>query len=466
MTDPLTDPATGPVTGTSTNAAIERPAAEDLPRAVMRAGWPRLVPAHRTDGDDLPVGAPFLVDALPLGAGRWLAVVADDRWRTYPVPLVADGADVRRATVGDGIAEALVALLTRGSRREGPFVVTAWHGEPAHGERPVTVDQTNESVVVGERAVVKWSFVAEPGPHPAPTVLAELERSRFAGTPRPWGFVEWRPGGGAAPRLLASVAAYLSDVTDGWSWAVDDLRAAVEQGSPEPVVESGTSTGELVAQLHLATAGHARPAAPEEVADWRAGAEADLERALAVSGGPAHSLLAGHRNRLLSSLAAGWDEAGARDVLVTRVHGDLHVGQLLRRPAAGSSGRHRYVVTDFDGNPVVAPESRLALRPAALDVAGMVQSLQHVALVLRHHEPHHDAAAVATMAHAMQEAFLAGYRATTAGAGLRGLLEPALLRPFRLQQVCREFVYAATHLPRWEYVPLAALPMLLDEADA
>jgi maltokinase len=446
-------------------AAVGPRDAIDLPRAVARSGWPSLVPPHRADGDDLPAGAPVLVDALPLGPAAWLTVVADDRRRTYPVPLVVDGSGVRRARTGEGTAEALIGLLAGGSRREGAFVVTAWHGEPVHGERPVTVDQTNESVVVGEQAVVKWSFVAEPGPHPAPTVLAELVRRRFGGTPRPWGFVEWRPGGGEAPRLVASVVSNLGQVSDGWTWAVDDLRHAVQEGSADLVVDSGSCTGELVAQLHVALAGHARPAAPEEVADWRSTAELDLGRALAVTRGPAHELLAGAQGRLRSALAEGWAAATSREVLVTRVHGDLHVGQLLRRPTPGAATRHEYVVTDFDGNPVVAPESRLALRPAALDVAGMVQSLHHAALVLRRHEPHHDAAVVAQMARAQQQAFLAGYRATTAGAGLRELLEPALVRPFRLQQVCREFLYAATHLPRWEYVPTAALPALLDEAD-
>lgn len=456
-----------------TDAASRPRGVVDLPRAVARAGWSALLPAHRSDGDEQPAGPPALADALPLGPHTWLAVVLDDRGRSYPVPLVADSSGVRRARQGDGASEALLALLAGGSRRDGAFVVTAWHADPVAGERAVTVDQTNESVVVGEQAVVKWTFLAEPGPHPAPTVLAELVRRRFSGTPRPWGFVEWRPGGGVAPRLVASVVSFLPGVTDGWTWAVDDLRQAVQEGSEQRVADSGGCAGELVAQLHVALADHARPAAAEEVADWRTAAEHDVERALAVTRGPAHDLLASAAPRLRAALAEGWAAATAREALVTRVHGDLHVGQLLRRAVPGTAGTGRgdgtgrleYVVTDFDGNPVVAPEERLALRPAALDVAGMVQSLHHAALVLRRHEPHHDAEVVARLARAQQQAFLAGYRATTAGAGRRELLEPALVRPFRLQQVCREFVYAATHLPRWEYVPVAALPALLEEVD-
>ena len=47
--------------------------------------------------------------------------------------------------------------------------------------------------------------------------------------------------------------------------------------------------------------------------------------------------------------------------------------------------------------------------------------------------------------------------------GLAELYDPGALRAFRLQQVLREIVYAARHLPRWMYVPDAALPALLDE---
>jgi maltokinase len=43
------------------------------------------------------------------------------------------------------------------------------------------------------------------------------------------------------------------------------------------------------------------------------------------------------------------------------------------------------------------------------------------------------------------------------------LYERAQLRAFRTQQALREIIYAASHLPRWMYVPDAALPALLDE---
>ena len=57
---------------------------------------------------------------------------------------------------------------------------------------PMLVDQTHESVVVGDRAVVKWAVRAEPTP--APVLIAHLRAAGFKEMPEPWGFVSWANG--------------------------------------------------------------------------------------------------------------------------------------------------------------------------------------------------------------------------------------------------------------------------------
>ncbi|MEQ6901374.1 hypothetical protein [Nocardioides sp. YIM 152588] len=403
------------------------------------------------------VGSPHVVvlDRLPLVAGLDLLVVADPDGDPHgdprPVPWVA--AEGRRAEPGDHAAVALVALLAEGSRQVGRFRVTSWQGAALVGERSFGVDQTNESVVVGERAVVKWMRVAEPGPHPAPPMLAALTARGFAGTPRPWGLIEWQGPDDAAPRLLATVDTLLKDAVDGWTWAVDDVRAAVDSGSTAVVEESGARLGALVADLHAALAGTGRAATAADVAAWGADATADLTQALAVTSGPAHDLLAARAEEVRRRLAVPDRLVGSPLILA---HGDLHVGQVLR---AGDT----YVVTDFDGNPVVPAGQRTTPQPAALDVAGMAQSITHAAYVLRKHEPDRPVADVRAASDAFVSAFLTTYAERLDGLGAAELLEPALIEPFRLRQVCREFTYAATHLPRWSYVPEAAIVDLLDE---
>ena len=60
-------------------------------------------------------------------------------------------------------------------------------------------------------------------------------------------------------------------------------------------------------------------------------------------------------------------------------------------------------------------------------------------------------------------AFLGAYADRIAQLGHADLYDPAPLHAFRTQQVLREIIYAARHLPRWMYVPDAAIPVLLDE---
>ena len=133
-------------------------------------------------------------------------------------------------------------------------------------------------------------------------------------------------------------------------------------------------------------------------------------------------------------------------------HGDLHVGQVLR-----SDGK--FFVTDFDGNPILPAAQRILPIPAAQDVAGMVQSLAHAAIVARKHT---DLDLRCGGRGRPRESRRHSW-APTRCAYRADLYDPEPVRAFRMQQVLREIIYAARHLPRWMYVPDAALPALLDE---
>lgn len=101
--------------------------------------------------------------------------------------------------------------------------------------------------------------------------------------------------------------------------------------------------------------------------------------------------------------------------------------------------------------------------PAVVDVAGMMQSLAHVAIVARRYTEL-DPGELHAVESTMQRVFLESYRVRLRAAGHERLVDPRPLRALRLIQVMREMIYAAQHLPRWMYVPDAALPALLDDA--
>ncbi|MBL7497814.1 aminoglycoside phosphotransferase [Frankia sp. CNm7] len=349
-----------------------------------------------------------------------------------------DGAWRARPT-GPGAGIALLELLAAGSGVGEGFRVTRGVTRPFEPtERAVAADQTNESWVVGETAVVKWATEPLVGPHPDRP--RRLLAAGFAGTPRLWGLLEWRtPAGEWVP--VASAADLVPGAADGWAWCVDEARAALGVDD-RPGRPFAAELGRLTATMHLALADSPAERAPASHAASSLAAARDL---LARLSSP---LLEACRPRLAELLLPLGDAAGTP---LIAVHGDFHVGQLLRAPAGPL-----YVI-DFDGNPTLTPEQRAAQHPAALDVAGMLMSLENVGHVVRRYAPEVTDEAAAAWSAAGQAEFLGAYRAGLAEAGRGELLDESLLAAYEAQQLLRELAYAETHLPRWRYVPEAAL---------
>ncbi|MEU0497696.1 glucosamine kinase [Mycobacterium sp. NPDC006124] len=390
---------------------------------------------------------PEPLDSLPIAEDRRLAVVADGSGlAAIPQVRGADGR-WRRAHPGDGAASGLLELLAVGSVTYGAFSVRSWSTRTANGERSVGVDQTNESVIVGDAAVVKWATHLQDGPHPAPRRIEVLRAAGFDGMPTPWGIVTWRPPTGAET-VVAYVDDYLPDAVDGWTWAVDLATTGARDGHSEEFVAAAVEVGTVVAELHAASSATVTAASTADAQRWLDGARETLDTACRLG----HPGALARRVEIEAVLA---DLSTLAGTPVVDGHGDLHVGQVL-------CGRGRFVVTDFDGNPVLSAPERILPVPAVLDVAGMTQSLAHVAVVAAKHTAL-DPAVLAGVDRAARTAFLDAYVRRLDALGHADLFDPTPLRAFRTQQVLREIVYAATHLPRWMYVPDAALPALLDE---
>ncbi|MBU8830112.1 glucosamine kinase [Mycolicibacterium goodii] len=394
------------------------------------------------------------LDHLDLGDGRRLVITSGpDGPAATPSRRDADG-HWRRAEPGDGVAEAMLDVLSGnpGTTEHGNFTLISWAPQTARGERPITVDQTNESVIVGDRAVVKWATHLQEGPHPAPARISALRGAGFRGMPTPWGLVMWQPPG-QAETLVVTVDEYLPHAEDGWTWAVALVTDAAQHRAAVPaLLDAITAVGFVVAELHAAQAITVNTATAADARAWREAALETVETAATLGRSVSGDLLRARRTEIETILRGLGDLAGSP---VLAGHGDLHVGQVLR------AGR-RFVITDFDGNPVLPAEARVKPVPAALDVAGMAQSLVHVAIVARKYADL-DLAVLADIDRLSRGTFIGAYTDRLAALGHSAVYDPAPLRALRLQQVLREMIYAARHLPRWMYVPDAALPALLDE---
>ena len=413
--------------------------------AIERAGVAVWLPAHF---EGAPPAGVALMDLIAVGDG-WIAI-GEAPGEVWVAPIAPDGDGVRRAIPGDGVMASLIGVLASGgagSLRADRYVAAIPVGGP---ERGMTVDQSNESVVVGDRAVVKLFPRTKPGPQPGLDLPAHLAAVGFDETPAPLGSIVWR-----GDTLIATVASFVPGARDGWEWYVDDVLDACERDDWTVADAHAAAIGGLVARLHRALATpspvFATPVGSADVAaiaTWRVDAEARLEEAAALTGG-----VEGERLRALAPTAAAAlaSLAAIERTPIMRIHADLHVGQVLQ------GGDGRLYVNDFDGNPLVV--DRTVPDAPARDVASMTCAIEHVGRVVARRQPAH-ADVVAKWAARSREAFLDAYRA---GLGdRRELFDERLLAPFEVAQEAHEFVYAARYLPRWLYVPDAVMPAVLD----
>lgn len=309
-------------------------------------------------------------------------------------------------------------------------------------ERPITVDQTNQSVVVGdatrgEQVVVKWLQPPVLSPHPGVQLLRHLASRGFTEMPAYLGCEE------RDELVFATVTEFVVGAQDGWDWFVDDVDAHLRgERTLEELVGWAKRMGAITGRMHTALA----DMQPTTVAarTYHATAMERLDEALRTVHGEEGARLQALTPAVQSALAPL--ESGAL-LAAHRVHGDLHAGQFLR------SG-DRLLVTDFDGNPLAKGEARVLAHSPLVDVASLLQSISHVGrIVIKRRHPDRADDVERIIAAGIAGA-LAAYREVHA-------VTDELLVALRVAQELHEYCYAASHLPRWLYVPDASLPALL-----
>lgn len=323
--------------------------------------------------------------------------------------------------------------------------------------RVMSAEQSNSSVVFGEQSILKLFRRISAGVNPDVEMHRALRRVGSNEVAALQGAIEGALGGG--PAMLAMLQNFAANAADGWAMAlasVRDLFAEADLRADEvggDFASEAARIGETVAAVHAELA-QALGTAERDPAEFAAAWSARLDAAARDA-----PVLLPHVDavRAVYEAVAGLTEP----VPIHRVHGDLHLGQLLRTTQG-------WLILDFEGEPSAPLAERRRLDSPMRDVAGMLRSFDYAAFFqLLSTDPRalaDDRTAPSPLLwHAKEwtarnrDAFCDGY-ALRAGADPRR--HGPLLRAFELDKAVYEVVYETRSRPSWVPIPLSSIKRL------
>ncbi len=326
---------------------------------------------------------------------------------------------------------------------------------PGASARAMGVEQSNSSVVIGEKLALKVFRKLEPGINP------ELEMLRFLTT---HGFRHIAPlrgwydyDGHALAATLGVAQQFLPDAIGGWELALKEIESA-----PDAFLERLDSLGAVTAQMHTVLASDAGdPAfAPEEPSQealslLTATIDEDIEWIfLRLPDDERTAPIAGRGQDVRERLQARAQIGVSGRVI--RTHGDYHLGQTLYTPQG-------WVIIDFEGEPARPLPERRQKRSPLRDVASMLRSFAYVSSAV---EILKGGEAPPEFEQHARERFLERYfeevDPTLLAAGEAAVRN--LLSIFELEKAIYELKYELDNRPEWISIPVAGIRRLLEVA--
>ncbi len=357
----------------------------------------------------------------------------------------------------------LASFFDRGRTVDGEHGNVRFHhtsGAPDIGAscevRPMGAEQSNSSVVLDEKYVLKVFRRLEAGDNPELEMLRFLTGVGFTSIARLQGWYDY--SGELMDATLGVVQDFVGNATDGWVLALEAIGAG-DDGLIDRLRELGEVTGEM--HRALGSSGADPDFAPEEphqdaLALLVATIDEQIERIwvdLPEENPALEPIL--HRGQEIRDRLQSMSHVGVGGRYI-RHHGDFHLGQTLAR-ADGS-----WVILDFEGEPARSLRDRRRKRSPLRDVAGMLRSFAYAASAS---EILHGKPAPAGWEEQARAAFLEGYHARVDPALLpagRAAIDK-LLSIFELEKAVYELRYEIDNRPEWVGIPVAGIARLLEE---
>jgi maltokinase len=401
----------------------------------------------------------------------------DGESETYQLPLATYGAPAEHlahALVGeedDGaggtrfVYDALqdkesTTLWVEGIDADRTGAGFAFHREPTAGDLPpggpsivVGAEQSNTSLIFGDTLILKVFRKVSPGLNPDIEMHSALAAAGSTHIAAPLGWLEgdWQDGPEPGTASLAMAQVFLKGATEGWELALTSVRDLYAEADLHADEVGGDFAGEArrlgqaTAEVHAALAAVLPTGRLEgkELVALAEGMRVRLDRAAAEVPDLA---------TYVDKLRTAFDDLAAMDepLPVQRVHGDFHLGQVMRTLQG-------WKLLDFEGEPLKPLEERRLPDSPWRDVAGMLRSFDYAAQSVVK-DLHFSAEAGPQITYRANEwlqrnrtAFLEGYveRRVERGEPALTLAERTIIDAYEADKAVYEVVYEARNRPTW-----------------